>query len=141
MSDVMMLVDPNSSIMKAWQEYSHSEEYANTKRWAVDPKHVNGSLWAAFEKGWSISKPEIIVAAAVYHGCVISLPRPARHHTILHTLDAMGIDAIKIHGDNQGFITSEGRYVNRVEAFGIAYRAKQLITNSKGPQLFSEDLW
>lgn len=82
---------------------------------------------------------ETIVAAAVYHGCVMSLPSPARHHTILQSLDAMGIDPSQIY--NQGFLTSTGRYVNRVEAYGVAWKAGQLARDKKGPQLFSEDLW
>lgn len=139
MVDVLMRVDPDSSIMKAWMKFSHSPEYSSVKNHTVD--YPDMALWAAFERGWSLTKPELIVAAAVYHGCVISLPKPARHHTILHSLSLMGIDAMLIHGDNQGFITSEGRYVNRVEAFGIAYKAEQIPRGSKGPQLFSEDLW
>ncbi len=138
MSEVIEF-ESDSPIVKDWSTFRNSPEYPSVVNHAVSYPEM--ALWAAFEKGWSISKPELIVAAAVYHGCVISLPKPARHHTILHSLSLMGIDAMLIHGDNQGFITSEGRYVNRVEAFGIAYKAKQIPRDSKGPQLFSEDLW
>lgn len=82
---------------------------------------------------------ERIVAAAVFRGVVISLPAPARHHTILQSLDAMAVDATGFH--DQGFLTSTGRYVNRVEAFGIAFKANQIISGARGPQLFSEDIW
>jgi len=85
---------------------------------------------------------ERIVSAAIYCGAIISLPRPARHGTIIATMDTtMGIDGLLAYPDRQGFITDTGRFVNRVEAFGIAWRAGQIINESKGPQLFSEDLW
>ena len=91
---------------------------------------------------------ERIVAAAVFHGSTISLPPPARHYTILHTMDlVMGIDVTKVSMENQGFLTSTGRFVARTEGFYIASRANQLLEPDrfKGakvvPQLFSEDLW
>jgi len=85
---------------------------------------------------------ERIVAAAVYHGATISLPPPARHHTILQSMDIeMGIQAAAVPPQAQGFITSTGRFVNRVEAFYIAFNAEQITSGSEGPQLYSEDLW
>ena len=83
-----------------------------------------------------------IVSAAVYVGAIISLPRPARHGDIMSSMDTlMGIDGALAYPDRQGFITDTGRFVNRVEAFGIAWRAGQIISGSKGPGLFSDDLW
>lgn len=86
---------------------------------------------------------EFIVAAAIHHGGIISLPRPARHHTILQTLDTeMQIGGV-INPQQQGFITSTGRYVNRTEAWYIALAANQIIrkSNDDTPNLYSEDLW
>jgi len=85
---------------------------------------------------------ERIVSAAIHLGGIISLPRPARHSGIIATMDTiMDIDGPLATPDRQGFITDTGRYVNRVEAFGIAYRSGQLLVGARGPQLFSEDLW
>nr|WP_278388443.1 hypothetical protein [Brucella intermedia] len=86
---------------------------------------------------------ERIVAVAVYHGATISLPPPARHDTILKSmLFVMGFEDALVPHDKQGFLTSTGRFVNRVEGYHIAYRAKQLIANTAGrPELYSEDLW
>lgn len=88
---------------------------------------------------------ERIAGAAIYHGGIFSLPPPARHHTILHTLAlTLGVDVMTIPPENQGFITSTGRFVNRVEAYHIASQANQLIKEAhRGDQrkLFSEDLW
>jgi len=86
---------------------------------------------------------ERIVAAAVYHGATISLPPPARHHTILQSMTTvMGFENALVHPEKQGFLTSEGRFVNRVEGYYIAYKAGQLLRNTAGrPELYSEDLW
>ena len=85
---------------------------------------------------------ERIVAAAIQYGATISLPQPARHDTILKAMDLlMSIDATKVKPHDQGFITDTGRFVNRVEAYQIAYRAKQVGETDQYPLLFSEDLW
>jgi hypothetical protein len=90
---------------------------------------------------------EIIVSVAVYHGCIWSLPKPARHSNVLESIHAVfigrGIDfeAIAVPPINQGFITNRGRFVNRTEAMQITYRAKQLLRSSTSPYLYSEDLW
>ncbi|MEK1908147.1 MAG: hypothetical protein AAAB13_20435 [Pseudomonas sp.] len=83
---------------------------------------------------------ERIIAAAIQFGATISLPPPARHHTILQTMDLeMHLDESSATA-SQGFLTSTGRFVNRVEGFYIAHRAGQIGTKDT-PQLFSEDLW
>lgn len=85
---------------------------------------------------------ERIVAAAIFYGATISLPPPARHHTILQSMDnVMLLDATLVQPKQQGFITDTGRFVNRVEAYYLAYTAGQIINGSQGPQLYSEDLW
>jgi phosphate-selective porin len=38
--------------MVAWQSYRLTDDYANTRRWALEDAHVDGSLWAAFIEGW-----------------------------------------------------------------------------------------
>lgn len=52
-------VPMDHSVMKAWTAYKQTLDYENTKRWAIDPKHVEGSLWAAFARGFgaAIAKP------------------------------------------------------------------------------------
>lgn len=83
-----------------------------------------------------------ITAAAIYHGAIVSLPAPARHFTILHTMSiVMGVDTTQIGPSQEGFLTSDGRFVNRVEAYHIAWKAGQLKEDKLTPELFSEDLW
>ncbi len=36
----------------AWDDYSESDDYKNTRKWALRDAHVDGSLWAAFCAGW-----------------------------------------------------------------------------------------
>lgn len=69
-----------------------------------------------------------------------SLPRPARHHDVLQ---AMPRDvAIESHIDDQGFVTSEGRFVSRSEAAQIARARGQLIREpTPADMLTSEDVW
>lgn len=83
-----------------------------------------------------------IVAAAIFHGATISLPPPARHFTVLQTMSlVMGVDAVQVLPQNEGFLTSDGRFVNRVEGYYVAWRAGQLKDSKPVPELFSEDLW
>jgi hypothetical protein len=44
---------PDEPVMIAWNAYRVTEDYANTKRWATDPRHCDGSLWAAFDRGFN----------------------------------------------------------------------------------------
>lgn len=86
---------------------------------------------------------ETIVAAAVQiEGVTFSLPRPARHGQVFHALDGFIPDPI-LHTACQGFLTSEGRFVNRVQAKHIAHRAGQkIIRDDPHPRdAFSEDFW
>lgn len=78
---------------------------------------------------------ERIIAAAIYHGYIHTMPPPARHHTILW---AMRDDPGPY---NQGFLTSTGRYISRAEAVDVAYRSGQCKTPKVPNKLFSEDLW
>ena len=82
---------------------------------------------------------ETIVAAAIYIGFTLSMPPPARHHTILHALTDWTDYMVQPH--EQGFLTSTGRYVSREEALGIAWRAKQINKHTHVTKLHSEDLW
>lgn len=50
---VMTPCDPGSPLMRAWEVYRRTAEYENTARWAGRSEHTEGSLWAAFEKGWN----------------------------------------------------------------------------------------
>ena len=83
----------------------------------------------------------IISAAIHWQGVICSLPSPARHHSLFHALHSAGAEGPIVC--EQGFLTSTGRFVNRVEAKHIAEAVGQIRTNAKPHprELFSEDLW
>ncbi|TPK15216.1 hypothetical protein FJ872_19680 [Mesorhizobium sp. B2-5-9] len=83
---------------------------------------------------------ERIVAAAVrQYGLTVSLPAPARHGDILKPLHIAS--GVLVQPDDQGFLTSTGRFVGRTEAVDVARAAGQIIKPQWPPHLFSEDLW
>lgn len=86
---------------------------------------------------------ERIVAAAIrFDGVTHTMPPPARHHTIMHALDEDYWDRRGLGMEEQGFITSDGRYVDRKEAKLIAVAADQLLPgHSRLDELFSECVW
>ena len=84
---------------------------------------------------------ETIVAAAILvEGVTLSLPKPARHPHVLYSAQHF-MSNERVNTATQGFITSEGRFVNRVQAYQLAWLAKQIISDRTGPDLFSEDVW
>lgn len=84
-----------------------------------------------------------IVAAAIKQGkMTCSVPKPGRHGDVIREMAGAGIP-IPINGQ-QGFLTSDGHFVDRVRAHSIAHDADQIIRNSSGREhveLFSEDVW
>lgn len=71
----------------------------------------------------------------------VTAPPPARHAHLLHPV----ANETVVGPDDQGFLTSEGRFVGRAEALAIAVAAKQPQidhpSKNAGGNLFSEDLW
>ena len=73
-------------------------------------------------------------------GTVFSVPRPGRHPDVIKLMVSLG-KPTPVKGQ-QGFVTNQGRFVDRIEGKTIAKEANQLIERaSKLPKLFSEDLW
>jgi hypothetical protein len=48
----MRPVPADDPLMIAWKAYEATDDYANTRRWVVEPHATDGSLWAAFEAGF-----------------------------------------------------------------------------------------
>lgn len=84
----------------------------------------------------------MIVATAVKYGdLIVSLPRPNRHHHILnyaHTQYGLKL------GQYQGFLTSDGQFLDREDAASHAISCGQ-VPNIEAMHipgtLISEDLW
>ena len=91
-------------------------------------------------------------------GTVWSLPKPNRHHNVIHLIqEQIGKPgALKLLGNHtQGFVKDNRRFLSRKEAFYEALQYRQLLPpyNPINPsmragqvdetprELFSEDLW
>lgn len=88
---------------------------------------------------------ETITAAAVrYEGMTFALLPPARHGECILLMLAcrQDIDRNTTGPEEQGFVTSRHRFVDRLEAKKIAIAADQLTWRAMNlPELFSEDVW
>lgn len=90
-------------------------------------------------------KETIATAALLVNGEVWTLPRPARHNHLImawahvHTPAMLAKPIVRIPEHVQGFVTSEGRFVNRQRAARLALEAHQI--PAPKVQLYSEDLW
>jgi hypothetical protein len=74
---------------------------------------------------------------------IVSAPPPARHHSLMHPIATM-VGRCMRGPEDQGFLTSKGRYVGREEALKIAIASGQSMIDHPSrhaTQLFSEDLW
>jgi hypothetical protein len=82
-----------------------------------------------------------IKAAAILTkaGKVYTSPAPKRHFDIIIAMTKKGYPTTKVQ---RGFLTSEGKYVNRRQARVIAENANQLLPNNFGlKELYTEDVW
>ena len=57
MSEAMAEVPLTHPMRAAWEKYKETDEYANSRKWALHPEaadrqYVDGSMWAAFCAGW-----------------------------------------------------------------------------------------
>lgn len=91
---------------------------------------------------WCGKKRMITHVAIVRDGVTYSLPKPNRHHHILHS----GMMAGKVgkERDTQGFVDEAGKFLTRKEAFVLATESGQINRRKggyDGPDLYSEDLW
>ena len=73
--------------------------------------------------------------------CLISLNAWKENLTQKEADILNGIDSAGLRGRHQGFLTSTGRFVDRVEAFLIAKVAGQIITKREITFLTSEDIY
>lgn len=96
----------------------------------------------AIAKLFSKTEEEKIVAVANRHtsGVLFVYMNPGRHHNIIEL--AYYYFANHESNHEQGFITSNGKFVDRYIAKKIAVKANQLLPDaSKGMKLFSECVW
>lgn len=74
---------------------------------------------------------KITAAACGFAGRIYSMPAPASHKDILCAM--MQVGAYPVMAEDEGFLTSAGRFVNRREAARIAKLAGQIVAPIEGP--------
>jgi hypothetical protein len=104
------------------------------------PKPVTVRKAKAIVKPVGVVTGEHIVAAAVSNaGTIWTLPAPARHYDVKQHMarfrTAIAPDSL------DGYVTSTGRFVHRLQAADIAIEAGQVRELKNPPHLFSDDLW
>ena len=78
----------------------------------------------------------ITQAAVKLGGVIYTLPKPARHHDILHDMyQKLGRAPLA----EQGFLNDNGDFLNRTEAAKEALKCAQIA--KEVTVLFSENLW
>jgi hypothetical protein len=92
--------------------------------------------WKAGRQGRPDSR--IAAAALVREGVILTMPPPARHHNLVSALNMLGVDP---NDWGQGFIDSDGQFLDRFRARQVALRTGQVTKTRSPSDLFSEDLW
>ena len=88
---------------------------------------------------------KITHAAIQYDGKTYSLPAPNRHHHVIRMIAKE--NGVGIRGpDTQGFLDSDGEFLNRRDGMKLAISNGQLNRDAdpkhyQGDDLYSEDLW
>jgi hypothetical protein len=91
-----------------------------------------------------------VVRTAGRPDLTISMPAPARHNDVVRAIHFAGLSEALWEANapgNQGFLTSDGRWVSRREAMEIAlasgqpFRPREPHHAPLTHELFSEDLW
>ncbi|WP_152027350.1 hypothetical protein [Brucella pituitosa] len=84
-----------------------------------------------------VPKERIVAVAMNLGSLIVTLPAPARHNDLM---TAIFRDLQQMtDSDQEGFLTSEGRFVSRREARGIAVAAGQVGGDCR--VLISQHLW
>jgi hypothetical protein len=86
---------------------------------------------------------EKILGPAIRHpdGLIYGVGYGGRHHHCIRYMHSLG-KAGMANTHDQGFVTTSGRYVDRIEGLAIAQAGRQIVKKTNpATKLFSEDLW
>lgn len=108
----------------------------------------SGSDQVAYSNNYDriFRKPVIVAVAIKTLTETYSLPKPNRHHNVLKVMDNLYVEH-DYNTEIQGFLDSNGRFMNRKDAFILAESNGQLNRSNhpknsyNGNELFSEDIW
>lgn len=88
-----------------------------------------------------VERERIVAIALDLSGLILSRPAPARHSDLMALVDKLGLPTEIIFRSRPGFMTSSGRFVNRVEASKIARSCGQIEKTSAITALASQHVW
>jgi len=77
----------------------------------------------------------IVAAALRYNGTVYSISPPGQHCDVFQLMLQKGIKP-PIIGEEQGFLTNEDQFVDRITAGRLAVEAKQILKLKHPPRLY-----
>jgi len=80
-------------------------------------------------------------AAIKFDGKVYWVPATGRHNHVFHKIMRENPELKNCHGNEQGFVTQDDVFVDRIEGARIAIESGQIEKLSWPPHLYSEDLW
>lgn len=84
---------------------------------------------------------KIVGVAIEYKGIYYSLSAPYRHHDVIQSIIRGNKNIKQVRSNNQGFITADGEFINRIDAAKMALESGQVEKLIAPPRLYSEDLW
>ncbi len=133
---------PDRQAVARWVQSGDATPHWEIQLLGQDPlTYPDDAFTHAIVSGPPPSDIETITEAAVlHHGQPWSVPRPGRHGDVIRRLDETH-PADGPFVEEQGFMTSHGRFVGRREAGRIALAAGQTHALRWGVDLYSEDLW
>jgi hypothetical protein len=89
-----------------------------------------------------IERLPITHVAVRFQEKVYSLPEPNRHHDVIILIaKETGVSYVDSKGEDQGFLDSSGRYLNRKQALLNARLHNQIKGTIIHNELYSENLW
>ena len=83
----------------------------------------------------------IIAAAIKWEGEVYSVPNPGRHNHVFALMCKKFPDGRPFIDEEQGFLTDQGKFLDRISAAEYAIEKGQIRELKWPPLLYSEDLW
>lgn len=151
---VIMMEHENTRIIKSLTSpgsYHHAiHDFPKTNNPEIDEIKCYFGIEETFIKniiltGKSITEPEKIMAVAIKLPCglIFGASRPFRHHHLIRCIGELYLNnEVASFVADQGFITTHGRYVHRIEARNIAEETGQMLPHVlKHTELYSENLW
>ena len=119
--------------------YAVVDEYEGT----ITLDEIANEAADALEEAYGVAPVKITHVAIQYDGKVYSLPAPNRHNNVIRKIAEENGAGVK-GPDIQGFVDSTGRFLNRRDAYKVAFYNGQLNRRPggyQGSELYSEDLW